>query len=637
MLRHRGATFEGASKYATLSMYISREWITLSSLQRVVKDMIYNLEPKNDLIKNAFGILVNRLSSYGNRIDLDSEKALIYLLTAFHDCLIGNLDSKYYLASLDPGCGKTEAISSFIQAWREADFKPGGSILIAVNTLDQIESLVSRLNMDKQDFSCFTNDSGLNVLGMGNYNSHKARVLFTTHQMIAARTRDRSFTALTDFRYEGLVRSLRIWDESFVISESIVIGISEIHSLAVSIENHNRRLSDSLKKLANVVGLDSVSDLPAVHIPMSLADDVQRLLSEHRLLENGRTYLRERDLSIAQQIGIAGGRPLVRKEYGGTAGYTLIGAGKPLPEDFAPAIILDASGRVRGTYSRMEAVNGNLVRLPSKTNDYRNMRVRLNRMASGKDTLSDPVNNRPVFKTASGPIVERPDVEWLVLGPKADDSRGFDVERDLRASLPEEIAETVKLHFLHWGRHAATNAYNHIRHVIVVGSHMYPHSGYDALEAAAVGDVTRITDSTASETMRKGEFRHNLLQGVMRSNARNAKDGICGECEVYIIASPVFSVQDIEVTFPGAIIEDLTVRIPPEGRNKQKLIAYLRKRFADDTVTSIPKIDARNAIGCSKGDLSKIVRDAWTKQCLKELNITTQYHAFERIDTKAKV
>ncbi len=485
--------------------------------------MIYNPEPKNDLIKNAFDILVNRLSSYGNRIDLDSKKALISLLTAFHDCLTGNLDSKYYLASLDPGCGKTEAISSFIQAWREADFKPGGSILIAVNTLDQIESLVSRLNMDKQDFSCFTNDSGLNALGMGNYNSHKARALFTTHQMIAARTGDRSFTALTDFRYEGLVRPLRIWDESFVISESIVLGISEIHFLAVSIENHNRRLSDSLKKLANVVGLDSVSDLPAVHIPMSLADDVQRLLSEHRLLENGRTYLRERDLRIAQQIRIAGGRPLIRKEYGGTAGYTLIGAGKPLPDDFAPAIILDASGRVRGTYSRMEAVNGNLVRLPSKTNDYRNMRVRLNRMASGKGQLADPFKSRPIYKAAADVIAANPNAEWLVLGPKANDSSGLNVERHLRETLPEGIAGTVKLHFLHWGRHAATNAYNHIRHVIVIGSYMYPHSAYDALEAAAVGNIKLIADE-ASETMRKGEFRHNLLQGVMRSNARNAKD-----------------------------------------------------------------------------------------------------------------
>lgn len=599
--------------------------------------MIFNLEPKNDLIKNAFGILVNRLSSYGNRIDVDSKRALLSLLTAFHDCLTGNLASKYYLSSLDPGCGKTEAISSFIQAWREADFKPEGSILIAVNTLDQIESLVTRLKLDKQDFACFTNNDDLNSLGVGKDSAYRARVLHTTHQMIAARTRKSFFNVLDNFYYKGMVRSLRIWDESFVISESIVLGISEIHSLAVSIENHNRRLSDSLKELANVVGLDSVSDLPAVHIPMSLADDVQRLRSEQRLLENGKTFLREHDLRTARQIGIAGGRPLVRKQYGGKGGYTLIGAGKPLPEDFAPAIILDASGRVRGTYSRMEAVNGNLVRLPSKTNDYRNMRVRLNRMASGKDTLSDPVNNRPVFKTASGPIVERPDAEWLVLGPKADDGRGFDVERDLRASLPEEIAETVKLHFLHWGRHAATNAYNHIRHVIVVGSHMYPHSGYDALEAAAVGDVTRITDSTASETMRKGEFRHNLLQGVMRSNARNAKDGICGECEVYIIASTAFSVEDIEVAFPGAIIEDLTVRVPPQEGDKQKLIAYLQKRFADDTVTSISKIEAREAVGCSKGGLSKLVRDAWTKQCLKEMNITTTHHAFERIDTKAKV
>ncbi len=598
--------------------------------------MIFNLEPKNDLIKNAFAILVNRLSSYGNRIDVDSKRSLLSLLTAFHDCLTGNLDSKYYLASLDPGCGKTEAISSFIQAWREADFKPEGSILIAVNTLDQIESLVSRLKLDKQDFACFTNNDDLNSLGVGKDSAYRARVLYTTHQMVSARTRKSFFNVLAKFHYEGMVRSLRIWDETFVISESIVLGISEIHSLAVGIENYNRRLSDKLKVIADEAGSNSVNDLPSVYIPTALAEEVRRLVSAHGSLENEKKFLREHDLSTARQIGIAGGRPLIRKAYGGRAGYTLIGASKPLPDDFAPAIILDASGRVRGTYSRMEAVNGNLVRLPSKTNDYRNMRVRLNRKASGKDQLTDPFRSRPIYKAAADVIAANPDVEWLVLGPKANSVNDLNVERDLRATLPEEIAGKVKLHFLHWGRHAATNAYNHIRHVIVIGSYMYPHSAYDALEAAAVGNVKLITDED-SETMRKGEFRHNLLQGVMRSNARNAKDGICGECEVYIIASPAFSVEDIEATFPGAIIEDLTVRIPSEGGNKQKLIAYLRKRFAEDTVTSISKIQAREAVGCSKGGLSKLVRDAWTKQCLKEMNITNTHHAFERIDTKYKV
>ncbi len=216
--------------------------------------MIFCVEPKNDLIKNAFDILVNRLSSYGSRIDLDSKKALLSLLTTFYDSLTGNLDSKYYLASLDPGCGKTESISCFLQAWKEADFKPEGSILIAVNTLDQIESLVTRLKLDKQDFACFTNDNGLNALGMGKDKAYSARVLFTTHQMIAARTRDRSFTAQADFHYDGLVRSLRIWDETFVLSETITLGISEVHSLAVGIENYNRDLSNGLKEIANAAG-----------------------------------------------------------------------------------------------------------------------------------------------------------------------------------------------------------------------------------------------------------------------------------------------------------------------------------------------------------------------------------------------
>src|SRR3546814_4443071 len=54
---------------------------------------------------------------------------------------------------------------------------------------------------------------------------------------------------------------------------------------------------------------------------------------------------------------------------GGSKGLYLSGGGSPLPEDFAPALILDASGRVRETYKAMEAI-GLLLRLPATPTDY---------------------------------------------------------------------------------------------------------------------------------------------------------------------------------------------------------------------------------------------------------------------------
>ncbi|WHU02739.1 hypothetical protein [Sphingomonas sp. NIBR02145] len=556
---------------------------------------------------------MNDLSGFHIVPDVDTENALKELLKVFEGGLRSLLQPNFYLSSLDPGSGKTQAISSFLKAWKSKGFLPEGSVLVGVKTKEEIRALVNRLGLDDADFACFTSDEGINALGLGDGRRGEARILLTTQQMILSRTRDRTFSAARDFHYEGRPRSLRIWDESLVLAEPVMLSWSSLAALVEPLKPRSRGFALRIERFLGTLS-DKLGHVIAV--PRYFEDLAKEALKDRRGLSDAH-------VKTLEGIQLVAGRSMWLVAESGKGERALVGASKPLPADFAPAIITDASGRVRGTYDIWEDAGG-LVRLPAKANDYRNLRVHLWATKVGKDILRHSGASRDIYDEVAKAMAAKPDERWLVISYKASDD--LNVHKDLR----DTVDEAVSFEYLSWGLHHGTNAYKDIKNIVIIGSGFYPAVAYTALALAASGKPVGEAGLEALPALKGAEFQHNFLQAIMRGNARNSRDGIAGECDVYMVVSKAPAPAAlIREAFPGCVIDPWG---PPEedmSDHGKALVEFLKSCFASSAGKSVSKKAAREAAGIpTKQRLTTVLREAPVQQALVKMDVVVTTNKF---------
>ncbi|ATY30787.1 hypothetical protein CVN68_01245 [Sphingomonas psychrotolerans] len=412
-----------------------------------------------------------------------------------------------------------------------------------MKTKDEIAGLVRRLGIGPEDFACFTRDDAVNALGRPD--AENAPVLLTTQQMIISRTNDRSFTAARDFHFLGQPRALRIWDESFTLAEPVSVTLYALQRLPGLL---NRRFADMAHRISMMIdGVRTADSKGVIRVPASLGGGLAKIMT---LTKEGSVSVPAAEMGVIEKLHAAAGRDLLIRPTGGSFDRALVGSTRPIPEDFAPAIITDASGRVRETYTVLHANRGNVVHLPSSVTDYRNLHIHLWQTACGKEVLEDATASRAIYRKIAKQM-EGSREHWLIISHKA--NAGLDV----RTALDDATGGTVPFEYLHWGRHYGTNTYNRIKNVVVIGTYFYPNEAYEALGMAAAGLPAEDAPSSDMKTLRAGEFKHNMLQAILRGNARNSLNGVAGECNVYIVASTRIDARTLlRDTFPSATISD---------------------------------------------------------------------------------
>ena len=195
-------------------------------------------------------------------------------------------------------------------------------------------------------------------------------------------------------------------------------------------------------------------------------------------------------------------------------GLALVGVGKPLPDDFAPLVILDASGRVRATYSLWESHRDDLVRLPAALNDYRLLNLHLWQRGSGVTTLRDAKARTEIVNAVAGVINEDDESRWLIVYQKD--------RADMRTALIDSVEHDAaqRLSFITWGQHDATNAYKDISNVVVIGQLHYGDLGHRAAACGAAGVSPAQHGEIDLVNFQWSEFQHNLLQALARASVR---------------------------------------------------------------------------------------------------------------------
>ena len=384
-------------------------------------------------------------------------------------------------------------------------------------------------------YGVLTSDAELNALGVGEGHADSAQVLFTTQQRIEKHLDGGSFESADEFFYQSRPRAVRIWDESWLPGQGLIVNRDEFGFLFQPLRPAYPELAAILDGL--FYELLNAEDGHRFELPDFVEDTGVELNDVLRLLETERDNL-ERSLREDQRTALSalwflsGKTVTVRRD--GKYGATMLDYRETLPEDLAPLLVTDASGRVRETYAEMEKGKSNIQRLTAAPKKYDRLTVHVWRRGGGKSGWHK--NGQELADGIASTINSKPAEEWLIVIHRPD-SRVGKIEDRIRSLVS---ADQDKLHFIPWGRHMATNAYSLVKNVILAGTLFYRPSFYEALGRLSAGFRSKQGTYPLRDAKRieLGESRHGVLQASCRGSVR-LSDGVnCHPCELYLIASP---------------------------------------------------------------------------------------------------
>lgn len=582
-----------------------------------MKPSLYSTSSSNfDICKN---ILVKSLRDFGSPLTPAIEDSFDSLIRKMDEGFKGYLEPSFYLSAIDTGLGKSLCIKSFIKSIIISGSIYDAGILICLQTKAEIKSFIEDCSLNREHFSVLVYNDALNDDGRGEIGREEAPVLFTTHKMVRSRS-GMSFAGAKDFYYRGKPRNLRIWDESLLPADPISFSIDALASVAAVLRTYEEQFVGGLDSFLKNVGWRKEGD--AIMVPDKLGKWATGILSGSG---RGIEKLNDRQVNVLEQFGQCAGRELTLSISAKT-GKSLSGVVSDLPADLAPAIIFDASGRLKATYDLWERRRGNLVRLPPAVNDYSNVAINLWKTKAGKDALEDTDVGRAIFRQIAKVIEAKADERWLIVSFKPND------DLDVLAAINECLSEPVALEYVHWGRHCAINDYADIKNIIIIGSWLYPQGTYKALYQAATGEPAGDDNKEAVSRIRSSEFQANFLQAFMRGHGRRSINGKAGECTAYVVASKSPNPTPlIAAALPGCIINEWSP-IPVGLSGQAKAIAdhLLAQRAAG--VRSIGKNTVGKSLGIGpKQRLTSLFRSYMFQQWLEDNRIKMGHRDFQLI------
>lgn len=540
---------------------------------------------------SLFAVLVQR---GGGLPYQDVTIALRELVAMFVAMAEGKASPVFYLSSLDPGIGKTTALICFVQELLKSDKHQDVAVLLCFSQLEEIARLVNEMGLDEADYAVFTGEDDL-VNRKTSTPYGQARVLFTTHSMLRSRCRGRTFKDAEVFHYQGEVREVRIWDEAMLPGEVVSIDTDQLAALRRPLRMSHPALAEAVEGLEQVLkacGGEGTYDWPDLEEDTGIS-----LWSAKKGLTPGQAT------DLENLYALSGRCVLLRRTSNASTVITALDSRDAIPDDLAPVVILDASGRVRSTYSQWEKRKGNLVRLPSAVRDYRNLTVSVMDAGSGKTAWTQ--NCAALAQEVTKLIDSKPDEEWLVIYHKGVNG----------GTIPDQImgllsSDPSRVRFLNWGKHQGTNEFRHIRNVIIAGLNNYAETDYE-MAARHYGEIPNDQDApkTLVDNMQAGEHSHHILQALCRSALRQGSGLECGLCDAYIIAPKRSGVRDLlPQIFPNCKVGTWKPTKQKAKGKVEEALTYVQMYFEDYPDGVLPFAELRSVLGYDASNFRNRIR-----------------------------
>lgn len=522
-------------------------------------------------------------------------EAIVGKLVAMAD---GTADPVVYLSSLEPGMGKTTAVTVFLRELVASSRHDEVGVLVCMNRLSEVSRVVQGAGLRPEDYAVFTADARMNALSTTPRN--EAKILFTTQQMVQLSCRGRRFREAKAFHFRDKVRSVRVWDESMAMREPYMITTDQLGALPEVL----RPVSDALAKVVEEVKQGLLEARPGTLYRMpdimvrggcSLPTLLELLPDDEHLRSGPRL---EALFSMSgKTIRVANDNRAVR---------TALDYRDALPHDLAPILVLDASGRIRETYPCWRDGPGGVEMLPSPPKTYSALTVHLLDRGSGRDAWKH--NGDDLLAELAALIDSKPDEDWLVIHYKAVCSGKL--PREVRKALRRTSFDRVR--FLTWGQHRGTNDFAHVPNIIITSLLTYPVSQYEGLAHASADIPVHLgLPEGRVKAIRMGEYRHDLLQAICRGRARGIDGDRCPPANAYIIAAAGTGVaEELPVIFPGCKVVDWKPKAEKQRKGKApQVVRHLEQRCEAEAHPVILFAEVMALVDCSdRSNFNKTIR-----------------------------
>lgn len=552
---------------------------------------------RSSLIERTLNSLDSTFRGRGLSLDAEMWQGLEAAIEVMANMAEGRCAPAYYVSSLDPGVGKTTAMVHFLRELMSSEGHRDVSALVCLGRLDQIKKVSEEAGLLETDYAVLTANPDLNALGCGS--PEQGRLLITTHAMIESRCSKRRFSDISALKYQGSPRQVRIWDEAILPGVPVTVGRDDVASLFKAIRSSYPKLVEALEGF--FLELKGMADNIIIDIP-PYAEDFEISHYEISSLVASSEGLQ----ATAEGLWYLMGRKVVVR-VDGQAGPTLVEYRDTLPNDIKPILALDASARVRATYSLWEQHRGDLVRLPQALKRYNGLTLHVWDQGGGKSAYRS-AGSRIVEGVLSA-ISERPQEPWLVVHHKFNPKDQLD--------LPKEVTKSLnsghRVSFLNWGAHDGTNEFKDVTNVILAGTLFRPKSYHEGLARLAKSYPAH-KGSLSHRVLREveaGENCHLILQALCRSAVRQMREGGCPPVHAYLIASKRTGISEsLPEIFPGSHIVDWNP-IAREPRGKvADAIQFIVQRFSDQPNQELAYTDVREALGIKdRSNFNRTIRN----------------------------
>lgn len=517
----------------------------------------------------------------------------------------GKCAPHFYLSSLDPGVGKTQTLTKSIKELVKADAYRNVGVVVFLSRLDEIKSLVSEMGLLPDQFAIMVAETAenkeLNGSGLGRENVDLAQVLFTTQQRLEGQLKlGKTFADCVGFHYLGQPRQVRVWDETLCPGRAVTVDRDSIGQLFQPFRSTYPDLATVLETV--FTDLKAVEDRSPYSVPDFVSEMNVGLEEAISLLpDKGNSHSAE----VVRSLWFLSGRIVTVRNEGKKKVF--LDYQDLLPDDLAPMLVLDASGRVRSTYTFWEKKRGGLKRLKEGFKRYDDLTVRVWKQAGSKTKWKE--NPARLLREIAAMVNTKPEEDWLIIYHRPKSVKGFDLSLKLPALF---LGDPAKLHFVTWGNHHGTNAYVGVSNVILAGTLFLPQSTIEGLGRAAAALPSSQGDFPPSDSreVALGEHRHNVLQAACRGSVRRSHGDGCAPCDLYVIAAPQSGIAEtLPDVFPGARIFEWTILSPKKLRGRVKQVFdYVAQQLTNDREGTVPLKDVMQALGLAKGDLRRIRR-----------------------------
>lgn len=539
------------------------------------------------------------LTRYGRHLREEDIVSLDAVAETIEAMAYGRAKPKLFLSTQPTGWGKTAILVAAVQAIVSDPALAHIGIVVMVNSRDQIDALIDRLELREDEYAVRVdkneidwNERGLTGLcktKKAKQIAHRfARVLFTTQQKLSngLMLHNRDFDEMRFFDYCGPAsadeieilkkapscgqkRQVRLWDEAYLPVDPVIITTEQIAAFTYRLASLGQQeaaagITHWLENL-DEADLDyaKVPDWP-LHIRWSesdadkLFDDLAEGDKAWRLLYEAMSVLPEHTVKI------------VRQDYNKKT--VAVSYRRSVPYNIEPLLIFDASGNEAVEYRFLEKNQGNVVQLPPATKTYRNVIIRFFDHKAGQAAYRSKENIDVLASAAAQAVINKSQGDdVLIVHRKGEKAPATTLPALIKSKVTALGGDERRLHFITWGNHRATNAYQQKKHVILVGVLQAPLSAIISMVYGTSGKPMRATVSKIDvEIMRMSRMIGDINQAVGRGAVRQMTgDGdVPHGCTVDIIASSVGPLgfkeplDTLKTMFPGALVKAWHPNIP---------------------------------------------------------------------------